>query len=114
MRRHETSRMSENDVLIELRRLRGELSDVRGEMARRQEARRSSSFRSGPVSARQIRNRVGIAMLAGLALVVGLVSWLLYWLLSHTVGVFLQDLLPHPVRITVNAFVAVLALLLQP
>lgn len=104
--------MSENEVLIEMRRLREELGQVRGEMARRAgSGRRSSSFGERPLSARRIRNRVGVAMLVGLALAVGLACWLLYALLTRVTGMFLDDLLPHPVRLTVNALSAVLALI---
>lgn len=98
---------SENDTLIELRRLRAELHDVRAEMERG--GRRSSSFRAPPVSARQLRNRVGIAMLTGLALLVGLLCWLLYELLATTVGRFFDGLLPHPVTVTVNALARAMA-----
>jgi len=67
--------MSENDVLIEMRRLRGQLGEARDEIARREAARRrSSSFEPPPLSARRLRDRAGIAMLLGLALAIGVVA----------------------------------------
>ncbi len=104
---------SENDTLIEMRRLRAELATCAPSSERR-DSRRSSSFRTGPgtaapISARQLHSRVGIAMLAALALLVGLLCWLLYELLANTVGRFFDGLLPHPVAVTVEALTRAMA-----
>ena len=97
--------MSENETLIEMRRLRAELADVREGL------RHSSSYRHDGPSPRQLRNRAGIALLSALAVAVGLVCWMIYQLLEHTLGGLFNGLLPHPVRTTVRVLIEVAALL---
>jgi len=104
-------RMSENDVLIEMRRLRGELRDVRARLDEGGTDGRSS-FVHRRATTRQLRDRAGAALLVTLAIAAGLLCWALYRLLAATVGDVFQDLLPQPLRATTAILLEVAAALL--
>jgi hypothetical protein len=96
-----SDRMSENDVLIEMRRLRGEIPPVR----ERLEPRRASSFvTTGPTTG-QLRRRSAGAICAVLTLLVLGGCWLVYRALSAVMGGVFDGIVPEPVHATVNAVV---------
>ena len=99
--------MSENDVLIEMRRLRAEIADVRSRMGDRA-PRRAGSFETRGPTTGQSRRRAGLAMLAAFALLVLGGCWLVYRALAAVMGGVIDGIVPEPVHATVNAVVGLI------
>lgn len=108
-------RGGENETLIELSRLRRELAHVRREMAH-DDRRRGGGVPvrrgSTPLSARKLKARVGMAMLAAMAAFALAACYLVYRALEAVMGGVVDGLVPEPARVTVNALVDLVALIL--